>query len=92
MQSLNPNDEARFWSRLEVYLFSLIDAVKKYPTLDSAAISILQMYLELAGKPEPIPICVRRSFLKVFCSLASSPHKDPEFMYRVMCATLSCFD
>lgn len=72
MQTLNPQDEKLFWPNLEIYLYSLIDAVREYPVMDSPAISILQMYIELADKGEGIPICVRRTFLKVFRSLITS--------------------
>lgn len=77
---------------LEIYLYSIIDAVRKYPTLDNSVVTIVKMYLDLSAGTEPIPICVRRTFLKVFRNLTTSPHKDPEFMYRIMCTTISCFD
>lgn len=97
MQKLSPQDDKNFLPYLEVYLFTLQDGLRNYPALDQPAISLVQMYVELAAKEDPngqhpLPICVRRSFLKVFRSLATCPQKDPEFMYRIMCITISCFD
>lgn len=77
---------------LEIYLYSIIEVSMDYPTLDTSAVSLLKIYLELAGKPEPIPVCVRRTFLRVFRAFTTSSHKDPEFIYRIMCTTVSCFD
>lgn len=92
MQTLNPADERYFWPYLEVYLFSLQDAAKEYPAIDSSTVNILKMYIELAEKPEGIPVCVKRSFLRVFKALTTSVEKNSEFIYRVMCASVSCFE
>ena len=85
MNALVPTDERNFWPKLEIYLFSLKDAAENFPEIDAEVALILKMYVQLAESSEPIPICVRRSFLNVFRSLTTSKVKNNEFMYRVMC-------
>jgi hypothetical protein len=91
MKALDTSNR-NFFSNLEVYLHSLIDALRDYPSMDAQAVTLLQSYIDLASQPNPMPICVRRSFLKVFRSLITSPHKEGEFVYRVMCMAISCFE
>ena len=49
------------------------------------------MYVQLSESSEPVPICVRRSFLNVFGSLSTSTVKNNEFMYRAMCLAVPQF-
>jgi hypothetical protein len=49
MTSLSPQDGS-FWPRLEVYLYSLMDAFEQYPVVDSSAISVVKMYIELTNQ------------------------------------------
>jgi hypothetical protein len=55
-----------------VHLYSLTDALRDYPALDGPMINLVKMYIELATQQNPIPICVRRTFLRVFRSILTS--------------------
>ena len=69
-----------------------MDAVRNYPVIDATVGSLLQMYLELTARPEPMPICVRRTFLRVFRAFITAKDKNYDFIYRVMCITVTCFE
>ena len=45
MLALNPGNDRNFESKLEVYLFSLVDAAYHYPQIDHQCGNILQMYI-----------------------------------------------
>lgn len=92
IQALQPNDEKKFWPGVEVHLFSIIDATREYPAFDTSIATIMQMYLELSSVHQAnFPICVRRTYLRVFRAILSSLQEN-ELVYRIMCAAVSCFD
>lgn len=53
-----------------------MDAGRDYPAVDAAATNLVKMYLELTAMPEPMPICVRRTFLRVLRALITSKDKN----------------
>jgi hypothetical protein len=93
IQAVSQKADQFLWPYLEIYLFSLVDAVKKVERFTAEVSNIVSIYVELAGKANfSTPIILRKTFLSLFKSLMSIQEKDVGFIKLLFNLTSTCFD
>lgn len=81
IEEVSKKSEQYLWPYLEVYLFSLVDALKGIEQNSPEVQSILAIYLELARKENfTIPIIIRKTFLRIFRALMTIQQKELSFI------------
>lgn len=93
IQAIAQEAEERLWPSLEVYVFSLTQALKRMEQAGSEISNIIGIYVELTSKENlVVPVIIRKSFLGIFRSLMTVQEKDLGFIKLLFNLASTCFE